>query len=116
MATLHPVAQSVVDVLRAKGYYERSFDIVFSFKVQEDKENELLEKIRAAVPESRKEKGCLQFDFSRDLSEPVYVLYERWENGVAFEKHFEFEYSKELLAKIGEVGSETNSRITSVVL
>jgi len=111
--SISPAGQGLVDILNTKGYFNRSFDIAVSIRVKEGKENELLEKIKIAVPESRKEKGCIQYDISRDLNEPVFVIYERWENGTALEDHLRLFYTKELLDKINEVSSETTLHITS---
>ena len=107
---------NLISDLKTAGYYERSFGIIVTLRVQEAKESELLEQIKIAVPATRKEKGCIQYDFSRDLKEPVYTLYEHWENGAALEAHLGFDYTKNLLAKMGEVGSDTTVRLTSLIL
>ncbi len=114
--SISPAGQGLIDLLNAKGYYNRSFDIAVSIRVKEGRENELLEKVKIAVPESRKEKGCIQYDISRDLNEPVFVIYERWENGAALEAHLRLSYTKELLDKINETSSETTLRITSLIV
>ena len=113
---LSPAAQALSDTLKASGHYDRPFGITLTTRVPEAKEHELLEKIKVAITETRKEKGNIQYDFSRDLKEPVFILSEKWENGPALENHVKFDYTKELLGKIHEIGSETSLRLTSLIV
>jgi len=114
--SIHPAGQGLVDLVKATGYYDRPFNVVVKFRVKEGKEDELLEVIKVAVPESRKEKGVIQYDISRDLKEPVFVIYEKYENGTIFDNHMRLSHTKALLDKIGEVSSETSINVTSLIV
>ncbi len=51
-----------------------------------------------AARESRKEPGCLQYDFSHDPANPDrLVLYERWKNFDALVNHFSLPHTKAVL-------------------
>ncbi len=114
--SVHPAGQPLVDLVKASGNYERSFDVIVKFRVKEGKENEILEVIKVAVPESRKEKGVLQYDISRDVNEPVFFIKERYENGAIFENHLSLSHTKALLDKIGEVSSELSANISTLIV
>jgi quinol monooxygenase YgiN len=67
-------------------------------------------KVEAAAAKTAKatltEKGCLAYDFNRDLEKPGhYTLIERWAGLAPLRKHLEKDYTKELQAVFAEVST-----------
>jgi quinol monooxygenase YgiN len=59
-----------------------------------------------AAKASRKDEGCLAYDFQRDLEKPGhYTLIERWAGLTSLKKHLEKVHTKQILAVFTELSS-----------
>jgi quinol monooxygenase YgiN len=66
----------------------RPFTLLVSFQAKEGAGEKIEAAFAKAVRETRREKGCLAYDFSRDAKTPSrYVVYERWQNLAALAAH-----------------------------
>ena|SRR5262249_42966277 len=80
---------------------DRPFTLIVALKVKEGEEKKLETAFTKAVKATRKEKGCLTYDLSRDTADPTrYLVYERWKSVDALKAHLETEHIKELLAEL----------------
>jgi quinol monooxygenase YgiN len=57
-----------------------------------------------AIKATRKEKGCVTYDLSRDTKAPSqYLLYERWQNLATLEAHLKAPHITTLLKELGDL-------------
>jgi len=80
---------------------DKPFTLIVALKVKEGEEKKFETAFAKAVKASRKEKGCLTYDLSRDTSDASrYLVYERWKSVDALKAHLASEPIKELLAEL----------------
>ena len=54
---------------------------------------------------TRREKGCISYTFSTDLSDPGgFHIFEEWESQEALDAHFKTPHMAEFQAKVGKLG------------
>jgi len=80
---------------------DKPFTLIVALKVKEGEEKKFETAFAKAVKASRKEKGCITYDLSRDTSDASrYLVYERWKSVDALKTHLASEPIKELLAEL----------------
>lgn len=80
----------------------KPFTLLVLLKVKEGSEEKFEKAFATARAETRKEKGNMQYDLSRDAKSPgQYIVYERWANLAALEAHIKAKHIETLLAEIG---------------
>jgi quinol monooxygenase YgiN len=81
----NPLVAQVRSAVKDPG---KPFILVIRFQAKEGAGPKLEAAFARAVALSRREKGCLAYDLSRDAQEPTrYVIYERWQDVAALEAH-----------------------------
>ncbi len=80
---------------------DKPFTLIIALKVKEGEEKKLEAAFAKAIKATRKEKGCITYDLSRDTSDASrYLVYERWKTVDALKAHLETAHIKELLAEL----------------
>ncbi|MES0808604.1 putative quinol monooxygenase [Roseibium sp. SCPC15] len=63
--------------------------IIATMKTTQENRDALVEATRLCIAETRKEPGCLSYDFHQSISDPqTFVFVEHWQNRDVLEKHF----------------------------
>ncbi|MES0882350.1 putative quinol monooxygenase [Roseibium sp. SCP14] len=63
--------------------------IIATMKTTQENRDALVEATRLCITETRKEPGCLSYDFHQSITDPLtFVFVERWQNRDALERHF----------------------------
>lgn len=100
----HPIAAQVKAALKDPS---RPFTMLVSLQVKPGQAGKLEAAFARAVKPSRKEKGCLAYDLSRDVrAADRYVVYERWHDLAALEAHLKSKHVTALLAELGDLLAE----------
>jgi quinol monooxygenase YgiN len=82
----------------------KPFTMLVHLQVKEGEGKKLEAAFAKAIKPSLKEKGCLAYDLSKDPKKPDnYLVYERWKNLTALEKHLKASHITTLLMEIGEL-------------
>ena len=69
--------------------------------VRPDKREEFIAAARAQISETRKEAGCIAYDFYESQTEPnTFVFNERWKSREAIDAHFQTEHIKTFMAAL----------------
>ena len=83
---------------------DKPFTLVIPLQVKEGSGAKLEAAFAKAARLTRKEKGCLAYDLSRDADKPDrYLVYERWQNLKALEAHLNTAHIKKLLADLPDL-------------
>jgi quinol monooxygenase YgiN len=78
-----------------------SVHVVARFVAKSGKEDALKAALTAAMPATRQELGCYQYDLLVSATEPrEYCFVERWEGDKALDQHLEMAHVKKMLADI----------------
>lgn len=78
--------------------------VVARFVAKSGKELPLRAALTAAVPPTRRELGCYQYDLLVSAQDPRDMcLVERWENDKAFEQHLGTDHVRTLLDKVEDL-------------
>lgn len=81
--------------------------ITVILKAKENFIQDLKNNLIKLVENSRKEKGCLQYDLHQSIAKPgVFVLHEQWESQEILDLHNAQEYLKNFFAIAGDLISE----------
>jgi quinol monooxygenase YgiN len=82
----------------------RPFTLVVKLQVKEGNGAKFEAAFAPAIKATRKEKGCLAYDLSRDTKTPThYLVYERWSNLAALDAHLKTEHITTLLREVGDL-------------
>lgn len=85
---------------------DRPFALVIQIYVQEGSETRFEAAAVKTAKMTQAEKGCLTYDFYRDLEKPChYTLIERWEGLEPLRTHLASEHIKEFQALLAEIGT-----------
>jgi quinol monooxygenase YgiN len=69
--------------------------------VRPDKRDEFIAAARAQIVETRKEPGCIAYDFYESQTEPnTFVFNERWKSREAIDAHFQTEHIRKFMAAL----------------
>lgn len=72
---------------------EQQITVIARFKVKSESTTEFLELVAHLVENTRKEAGCLIYNYHRDLKDDtLFFSHELWANAEALAKHFEQPY------------------------
>ena len=67
---------------------------------------EAVEAVHKVVQATKKEAGCLVYDFYADLADPNrFHVYEEWESDGALDDHMDAAHTREFLAAIAGMGA-----------
>jgi len=82
---------------------KEAVDLVVVFSVKAGKQEQFVRQFQKSVQLSRPEAGCVAFHIHAVADEPgTFVLFERWQNHVAFDFHLTQSYTTELFASFDE--------------
>ena len=85
---------------------DRPFALVIQIYVLEGSETRFEAVAAKTAKLTQAEKGCLAYEFYRDLEKPChYTLIERWEGLEPLRKHLESEHIREFQALLAEIGT-----------
>jgi quinol monooxygenase YgiN len=85
---------------------ERPFALVVQIYVLEGSETRFETVAARTAKLTQAEKGCLAYDFYRDLEKPChYTLVERWEGLEPLRKHLASEHIREFQVLLAEIGT-----------
>ena len=105
----HPIAVQVKASLKDPN---KPFTMIVSIQAREGTGAKLEAAFAKAIPPTRKEKGCLAYNFHRDAKSPTqYLLYESWHDLAALEAHLKTDYITALLKDVGEIGASPEIRV-----
>jgi len=94
----HPVITVVKSRLKKP---DKPFTLIVRVQVKEGAAKQFEAAFAKAITATRKEKGNLAYDLSRDTQEPSrYLVYERWKNLAALEAHLKAPHLKALLSEL----------------
>lgn len=81
--------------------------VIARFKTRPETADKLIELAENLVRQTRQEEGCLNYDFHRDLEDPMlFFMHENWANEEALNKHFEQPYVLQAFAVAPEILAE----------
>lgn len=81
--------------------------VIARIKAKPESADQLIEMMTNLVRQTRMEKGCLNYDFHRDLEdETLFFMYENWKSADALAEHFEQSYMKDAFARAPELLAE----------
>lgn len=91
--------------------------LIARLKVKKGKEDEVKQAALAIVVDSRREDGCLNYDFHQSLDDAtIFFWHETWANKFALDAHFAKPYFAELVGKLKELAEEpTQLTLTKMV-
>lgn len=71
---------------------------------KEDKVKEVIELCRELVNETRKEEGCIKYEFFQDVNEPsILTFIEEWISVEALKKHMKSEHFTRIIPEFGKL-------------
>ena len=77
-----------------------------TFRVPEERIDELLPVARATLAATRKEAGCIVYSYAFDLEDRGLVrIYEEWDSGAHLEAHLKQPHMGPWRAKLAEIGA-----------
>jgi quinol monooxygenase YgiN len=78
-----------------------SVHVLARFVAKAGKEDALKSVLSAAIPPTRRELGCYQYDLLVGVNEPrEYCFVERWDDDQALDQHLEMAHIKKMLADV----------------
>jgi quinol monooxygenase YgiN len=84
----------------------RPFVLLVRLEAKEGMGDKLEAAFAKAVPLTKREKGCLNYDLSRDAKAPNrYLLYERWQDLPSLDAHLKSAHIATLLKEVNDVRS-----------
>jgi quinol monooxygenase YgiN len=78
----------------------KPFTLLVKFKVKEGQGPKFGAAVAKLVKETRKEKGNLAYELNRSAKGSNYIIYERWANLAALEKHLKSAHFKNAVLEI----------------
>ncbi|MBI9077362.1 MAG: antibiotic biosynthesis monooxygenase [Desulfatibacillum sp.] len=83
---------------------DQSVKVVAHLKVKEDKIQELQDVLTRAIPATREENGCLQYDLCQNTADPTqFTFLEEWENNECLGAHLSAPAFKVLSGKLADL-------------
>jgi quinol monooxygenase YgiN len=80
------------------------FVMIVHLQVKKGEEKAILESVKPCIAATRKEPGCLTYEFSQDTQDPTkFVFYEKWKSAKALEEHLAAEHTKKFVDGLGKV-------------
>ena len=90
----------------------KPFTLVVALQAKEGAGEALEAAVAKAARPTRKEKGCLSYELSRDAKSPrQYLLYERWQDLSALDAHLKSDYITSLLQALGQLTDSSEIRV-----
>jgi quinol monooxygenase YgiN len=75
--------------------------VVATFQAKPGKENELRAALIGLLAPTRKEAGCLNYDFHRSVDDPAkFLFHENWASRTQLEAHFQSPHVQSLLPRV----------------
>jgi quinol monooxygenase YgiN len=98
-------SQPIVDQVKAAVKDPaKPFTMLVHLQVKEGDGEKLEAAFAKAIKPTRKEKGCLTYDLSRDAKTPThYLVYERWQNVDALDAHLKTAHITALLTELADL-------------
>jgi quinol monooxygenase YgiN len=97
----HPIAVQVKSELKDP---TKPFTMIVRLQVKEGEQEKFEAAFAKAVKATRKEKGCVAYDLSREAKDPTrYILYERWKSLADLDAHLKTPHITTLLAELKEM-------------
>ena len=74
-----------------------------TFKLVPETRDEALDLMKTMVKHSRKELGCVSYEYFEGISDPnKIVLFQEWENAECLQGHYETDHMAEFLSRLGD--------------
>jgi len=94
----HPVVALVKSKVKDPA---RPFALLVTIKAKEGKEKELEAAFAPCVRATKREAGCIAYEFNRDPDDPtVYVMYEKFKSVAALSEHLKQAHTMKLLKSL----------------
>ncbi|MCT4672651.1 MAG: antibiotic biosynthesis monooxygenase [Prolixibacteraceae bacterium] len=78
--------------------------LLATIKVEKGRDDLMQEFLRQLVYDSRKEKGCVQYDLHKDLDDPCcFLVYEIWKSQVSLDIHIDSTHFREFKDKTEDI-------------
>ena len=77
--------------------------LVAKFTGKADKKSEILRRVGVVAPPSRKESGCLTYDFYEMPGGNEYLFFEEWHDQAALDAHFQTPHFAEFVTALPEL-------------
>jgi quinol monooxygenase YgiN len=75
--------------------------------VRPDKRDAFIAATRAQIAQTRKEEGCIAYDFFESQTSPnTFVFNERWKTRAAIDEHFQKDYIKTFMSALPDCLAE----------
>jgi quinol monooxygenase YgiN len=85
----------------------KSLTVVATFEARPGKEAELRAALTGILAPTRKERGCLQYEFHQSAESPAkFLFYETWQDQAAFDAHMKSRHVVSLLPHVTELCAE----------
>ena len=73
---------------------------------------EVIEMYEEMIEETRKENGCISYEFFQDMNEPNTVaMIEEWEDQECFDAHSQTPHFKKIIPQVGDLQESSELRI-----
>lgn len=73
-------------------------------RAKKGSEERLEKTVRAAMPPTHAETGCLKYSFNRSIEDPeIFVMVERWASKDALDRHLASPHIRELFSKLPDL-------------
>lgn len=99
--------------------------VLVTMMIKEDRMEDFLALCKALRPQVLKEKGCLAYDYTREIASPLGIqppvvanritLLERWESLEALQAHMETPHMKEAGPKMKDLRLSVEARVTESI-
>jgi quinol monooxygenase YgiN len=74
---------------------EKILSLVAIIKVASDQRDLVLNEIMKIIPKTRKEVGCIDYEFHQDINdENIFIFYENWATRLDWKNHVNSEHMK----------------------
>jgi quinol monooxygenase YgiN len=107
-AAVHAADHPIIELAKAKlKDQNKPFTLIVILTAKEDKIADFEAAFVPAIRETRKEKGCLNYELNRDPSNAnAYMMYERWKTLPDLDAHLKTKHITELIGKLGDLTSK----------
>jgi quinol monooxygenase YgiN len=86
---------------------DKPFTLIVTVKLKDGTKARFEEQAAKTTRATAQEKGCILYEFTRDLEKPnVYTLYEKWASVAALEAHLKMAHTEAVLKLVGEIAAE----------
>lgn len=82
--------------------------VIATLRAKPGKEQEMLDALKALIPPTRQEEGCIQYELHVRADDPaVFAFYERWTSREALDSHIQTPHVQAAFARLPELSGES---------